>query len=443
MRTILNGRGVSAFFSLFVFAAGSATTLTAQTNALDAEQSAFVTLINNYRAQNGAGALQVSVALQNSSQWMSGDMAAKNYFSHTDSLGRDPFTRMQAFGYPYSPAGENIAAGYSDAQNTFNQWVNACDPDATGACTYAHRMNMLNANFKVLGVGRVYGATSTYGWYWTTDFGGVVDQTMTAGTSSDTLPPTVPTLSGSAASATSVNLSWTASTDNVGVKGYQVLRNGAALATVTTGTTYVDVAASPSTTYTYTVKAFDAANNYSSASNAVTVATPAGTTTTTATGVSIFPAGALPQYLGSATSPVELGVKFRSDASGKITAVRFYKAPGEAGTHTGSLWSTTGARLATGTFVNETASGWQTLVFNTPVAIKANTVYIASYHSNGSFVITPSGFATKGMDAAPLHALQSGVSGANGVYGFGSATVYPGTGSSSGDNYWVDVVFTR
>src|SRR5205807_9716244 len=77
---------------------------------LDAEQSSFLTLINQYRAQNGLGALQASVALQQSSQWMSADMAAKNYFSHTDSLGRDPFTRMSAFGYSYSTAkGENIA----------------------------------------------------------------------------------------------------------------------------------------------------------------------------------------------------------------------------------------------------------------------------------------------------------------------------------------------
>src|SRR4051795_7719401 len=73
---------------------------------LDAEQSAFLTLINNFRAQNGAGPLQVSLALQQSSQWMSGDMSAKNYFSHTDSLGRDPFQRMAAFGYSYTPAGE-------------------------------------------------------------------------------------------------------------------------------------------------------------------------------------------------------------------------------------------------------------------------------------------------------------------------------------------------
>src|SRR5438270_13258067 len=93
----------------------SASTVWAQNSTLDAEQSAFLTLINNYRAQNGAGPLQVSVALQQSSQWMSNDMAAKNYFSHTDSLGRDPFTRMAAFGYSYYPAGENLAAGYAAA----------------------------------------------------------------------------------------------------------------------------------------------------------------------------------------------------------------------------------------------------------------------------------------------------------------------------------------
>src|ERR1700746_171906 len=116
-------------------------TAAAPTPTLDNEQSAFLKLINNYRAQNGAGPLQVSLTLQNSSEWMSTDMATKNYFSHTDSLGRDPFTRMATFGYSYTPAGENIAAGSSTAQQTFTQWQTACDADTTGACTYAHRQN--------------------------------------------------------------------------------------------------------------------------------------------------------------------------------------------------------------------------------------------------------------------------------------------------------------
>src|SRR6478736_1030020 len=117
----------------------------AQTLTLDSEQAAFLTLINNFRQQNGVAPLQVSVTLQTSSQWMSVDMATKNYFSHTDSLGRDPFVRMAAFGYPSSTEGENIAAGNSDAQNTFNQFVTACDADASGNCTYGHRKNMLNS----------------------------------------------------------------------------------------------------------------------------------------------------------------------------------------------------------------------------------------------------------------------------------------------------------
>src|SRR5438067_1622828 len=164
----------SAFLCLTLSLAGQAQTL-------DSEQLAFLGLINNYRAQNGAGPLQVSIALQNSSSWMSNDMAAKNYASHTDSLGRGPGQRLVDFGYPYFPWGENIAGGYGDAQNAFNQWVSACDPDGSGSCTYAHRMNMLNPSFVVLGIGRAYNANSTYRWYWTTDFGGVLDPLLGGG----------------------------------------------------------------------------------------------------------------------------------------------------------------------------------------------------------------------------------------------------------------------
>jgi uncharacterized protein YkwD len=148
--------------------------------ALDSEEAALLNLINTYRAQNGAGPLQVSAALENSALWMSNDMATNNYGSHTDSLGRDPHTRMAAFGYPYSPWGENIAGGYSDAPSTFNQWVSACDPDVIGNCTYAHRQNMLYGGYVVIGIGRAYSPSSTYGWYWTTDFGGYLDQTLGA-----------------------------------------------------------------------------------------------------------------------------------------------------------------------------------------------------------------------------------------------------------------------
>lgn len=136
--------------------------------ALDGEEAAFVTLINAYRVQNGLAAFKVSVALTRSSQWMSADMAAGNYLDHTDSLGRDPFVRMAAFGYDVETAGENIAAGNASAQDTFTQWKNSP----------AHNANMLDSGYTVMGVGRADNPSSEYGWYWATDFGSVVDATL-------------------------------------------------------------------------------------------------------------------------------------------------------------------------------------------------------------------------------------------------------------------------
>jgi hypothetical protein len=93
----------------------------------------------------------------------------------------------------------------------------------------------------------------------------------------DTQAPTVPTLiSAIAVSPTQVNLIWSQSTDNVGVAGYQITRNGLVLTSVTGATTltYSDTTVLNYTPYTYSVKAFDAAKNYSNASNSIQVTTP-------------------------------------------------------------------------------------------------------------------------------------------------------------------------
>ncbi len=68
------------------------------------------------------------------------------------------------------------------------------------------------------------------------------------------------------------------------------------------------------------------------------------------------------------TDAATLGVQFRPSSNGYIAGVRFYKEADNTGTHTGSLWSSTGTLLATGTFSNETASGWQELDFSVPGA---------------------------------------------------------------------------
>lgn len=91
----------------------------------------------------------------------------------------------------------------------------------------------------------------------------------------DTTPPSVPTGVKAAATATSVTLTWTPSTDNVAVKGYRVRRNGTRIATTGPNPTYVDMKVSPSTSYRYRIKAFDAAGNVSAGSAVVMVTTRA------------------------------------------------------------------------------------------------------------------------------------------------------------------------
>ncbi len=100
-----------------------------------------------------------------------------------------------------------------------------------------------------------------------------------AGSTPDTTPPSVPTgLNGNAASQTQVSLSWNASTDNVGVTGYKVYRNGTQVATTTT-TSYQDTGLAPGTTYSYSVAAYDAAGNTSAPVTAINVTTLAPDTT--------------------------------------------------------------------------------------------------------------------------------------------------------------------
>ena len=92
----------------------------------------------------------------------------------------------------------------------------------------------------------------------------------------DTTPPSTPTgFIAAAISSSQISLSWTASTDNVGITGYRVYRGGTQIATVTTGTSYSDTGLSPSTTYSYTVAAYDAAGNLSAQSVPVSATTPA------------------------------------------------------------------------------------------------------------------------------------------------------------------------
>jgi hypothetical protein len=135
-------------------------------------------------------------------------------------------------------------------------------------------------------------------------------------------------------------------------------------------------------------------------------------------------------------SSVELGVRFTANTNGFITGLRFYKSAANTGTHVGSLWSSSGQLLATATFSNETASGWQQVNFSTPVAITAGTTYVASYFApNGHYSVNRSYFSS-GYSNGPLSVPASG-----GVYAYGNSSAFPSQ-SFQGSNYWVDVVLS-
>ena len=141
------------------------------------------------------------------------------------------------------------------------------------------------------------------------------------------------------------------------------------------------------------------------------------------------------------TSAVEVGVKFTADTSGFISGIRFYKSAANTGTHVGNLWTSTGQLLATATFTGETASGWQSVNFSSPILLTANTVYVASYHTNTGHTSDDHAYFTNiGVNNSPLHAPASAASGGNGVLTLGAGSVFPDT-TSLDSNYWVDVAF--
>lgn len=158
--------------------------------------------------------------------------------------------------------------------------------------------------------------------------------------------------------------------------------------------------------------------------------------------VSLWSEGSVPTTVNTGDSTgVELGVKFQSHLTGDVTGVKFYKSNLNLGTHIGNLWDSSGNNLASVTFTGETASGWQTATFAQPVHIAANTTYVISYFApQGNFSMDSGYFATAPHTNGPLVALQDGSDGANGVYMHGGSSAYPSS-PSSGDNYWVDLVF--
>jgi hypothetical protein len=192
--------------------------------------------------------------------------------------------------------------------------------------------------------------------------------------------------------------------------------------------------------FSVTISATNAAGT-GSATLALSIAASGSTT------VSLFSPSDTPSTVTSDDpNALNLGVKFRASTPGKIIGVLFYKGPQNTGTHIGNLWSSTGQLLASATFANETASGWQQVNFSNPITITANRTYIASYHTDPGYYSETENYFAQAHTNGPLTALSSSCpgicsSGGNGVYKYSSSNLFP-TDTYHNNNYWVDVVFS-
>ncbi|MFJ6850200.1 CAP domain-containing protein [Streptomyces sp. NPDC091271] len=122
-----------------------------------AAQATVLTLVNQERAKVGCSPVTTSASLTALAQDFSEDMAARDFFGHTDPDGATPWDRAAAAGVQ-GLGGENIARGQADAQAVMDAWMNSD----------GHRANILNCDYKTLGVGVHLGSG---GPWWTQDFG--------------------------------------------------------------------------------------------------------------------------------------------------------------------------------------------------------------------------------------------------------------------------------
>jgi hypothetical protein len=128
----------------------------------------------------------------------------------------------------------------------------------------------------------------------------------------------------------------------------------------------------------------------------------------------------------------ELGVKVSVTQAMLLTSIRFYKDAGETGTHIGRVWTSTGTQLASATFSNETASGWQQQALSSPLLLQPNVVYVVSINANATFVATGGGLLTQ-VTSGPMHSVADGL---NGVFATTGGT-FPNQSYNS-TNYFVD-----
>lgn len=138
----------------------------AEAAAPGGEVEALFGLLNAYRQERGLPEFGRSGRLYEAAQVHADDMARNNFMAHTSSDGTDLFDRLRRY-YPYETwMGENIAAGFSRANGVLGAWRES----------EAHNQNLLQPEYRVVGIGLGMNEAATYRWYWTLDFGGQPDE---------------------------------------------------------------------------------------------------------------------------------------------------------------------------------------------------------------------------------------------------------------------------
>ncbi len=229
------------------------------------------------------------------------------------------------------------------------------------------------------------------------------------------------------------SLTWDQSTDDTGVDHYNILRDGVVLGASTTNR-FLDMRISDGQMYNYQLQAFDAAGNSSTVTNSVGIQLASQGVWT----------GITPTNLDNDATGVEVGTKFFSRVPGVATGVRFYKDTGNNGAHTGTLWSfdvggQTGTQVAAVSFTNETASGWQTANFSTPVTLTPQAMYVVSvYLPEGHTSYSPAFYSTAHISDYIASPAFNGVT-YPATYRIGSGFPSQNAGGSTG--YAVDIAF--
>ncbi len=163
----LMGLASIAICSASTNAASSPTTPSTQNNVTPQllAQSDFQTqvleLVNAERQKVGAPPLQLNDKLGQAAQRHAEDMAKNNFVSHDGSDGSTIQSRIEEAGYDYSAFAENVAGGQSTPEAVLKSWLNSS----------GHRRNILNPDYKEIGIGYAKDSSSDYTHYWTQVFG--------------------------------------------------------------------------------------------------------------------------------------------------------------------------------------------------------------------------------------------------------------------------------